>query len=68
MTVEQLQQLASEVGLRASIPYTSRTQTIRNIQLVRGQEPCFATAKRHGCTEPCEWAKECRKLRAQWMS
>lgn len=68
MTVEQLQQLACEFGLKASTPYTSQTQLIRNIQLLRGNEPCFSSEKRYVCTEICEWSQECRKLRAQWMS
>lgn len=68
MTVEQMQQLAFEFGLKPSVPYTSQTQLIRNIQLLSGQDPCFSSEKRYFCTETCEWSKECRKLRAQWMS
>ena len=67
MTTEQLQQLVFDFGLNASIPYTSQTQIIRNIQLRRGSEPCFLTEKRYGCREVCEWSQECRKLKAQWM-
>ena len=66
MTVEQLHQLASDLGLQA--PHTSRTQLIRKIQLRRGKEPCFSSEKRHLCTEVlCEWRQECRKLRAAWV-
>jgi hypothetical protein len=66
MTVEQLQQIASDVGLKA--PHASRTQLIHQIQLRRGKEPCFSSEKRHLCTEIlCEWRQECRKLRAAWM-
>ena len=68
MTVEQMQQLAFEFGLKPSLPYTSQTQLIRNIQLLSGKDPCFSSEKRYSCTETCEWSKECRKLRAQWMS
>lgn len=67
MTVEQLQQLACESGLESSVPYTSQTQLIRKIQLLRGKEPCFLSEKRYLCTDICEWSQECRKLRAQWM-
>jgi hypothetical protein len=67
MTIAQLQQLASNFGLKASVPYTSQTQLIRNIQLLRGDEPCFSSQKRYACTEICEWSQDCRKLKAQWM-
>jgi len=66
MTVEQLQQLASDSGLKTSAPYTSKIQLIRNIQLLRGKDPCFSSEKRYICTDVCEWSAECRKLRAQW--
>lgn len=67
MTVEQLQQLASNLGLEA--PHSSQTQLIRLIQLRRGTEPCFSSEKRHLCTEMlCEWRQDCRKLRAHWAS
>lgn len=67
MTVEQLQQLASSFGLKTSAPYTSKIQLVRNIQLLRGKDPCFSSEKRSGCKEMCEWSQECRKLRAHWM-
>ncbi|MBW8371952.1 MAG: hypothetical protein K0M66_13410 [Thiobacillus sp.] len=67
MTIEQLQKLACDFGLEAHAPYTSQTQLVRNIQLRCGGDPCFATEKRYGCTEICEWSGECRKLKAQWM-
>ena len=66
MTVEQLQQLASHLGLKP--PHTSQAQLIRMIQLKRGKEPCFSSEKRHLCSEMlCEWRQQCRKLRAQWV-
>lgn len=67
MTVEQLQQLAGEFGLKASLPYTSQTQFIRTIQLLRGKQPCFSSEKRYVCRETCEWSQDCRKLKAKWM-
>ena len=66
MTVEQLQQLASSFGLNTSTHCTSKIQLIRNIQFLRGKDPCFSSEKRFGCKEMCEWDQECRKLRAQW--
>lgn len=66
MTVEQLQQLAFDSGLKVSAPYTSKIQLIRNIQLLRGKDPCFSSERRYFCTDVCEWSSECRKLRAQW--
>lgn len=67
MTIAQLHQLASNFGLKASIAYTSQTQLIRNIQLLRGDEPCFSSEQRYVCTKICEWSQDCRKLKAQWM-
>lgn len=66
MTIEQLQQLACDSGLKACA-YTTYTQLVRNIQLRRNSEPCFLSEKRYACREICEWAKECRKLKAHWM-
>lgn len=65
MTVEQLQQLATELGLKAP---ASQTQVIRFIQLAGGGEPCFSSEKRYACTQVCDWRQECRKLRAQWRA
>jgi len=67
MTIEQLQQLASDAGLKACTPYTALTQLVRNIQQQRGSEPCFLTEKRYACREVCEWSQDCRKLKAHWM-
>ena len=67
MTVEQLQKLVCDFGLEACAPYTSQTQLIRLIQLQCGDEPCFSSEKRYGCSEVCEWSGECRKLKAQWL-
>jgi len=66
MTFEQLQQLASDIGLNPATHYTTQTQQIRDIQLRRGIEPCFMTEKRYACAETCEWSQECRRLKAQW--
>lgn len=60
MTVEQLNRLA--------LPSNAKTQLVREVQLRHGKEPCFASEKRYGCTEPCEWNRECRKLRARWIA
>lgn len=67
MTIEQLQQLACDSGLKACISYTAHTQLVRNIQQQRGSEPCFLTEKRYACREVCEWSQDCRKLKAHWM-
>lgn len=60
MTVEQMNRLA--------LPPASQLRLIRGIQLRHGKEPCFATEKRYSCDEPCEWSRECRKLRAHWIA
>jgi hypothetical protein len=64
MTIQQLQQLAFDFGFSAT--HISETQLIRNIQIQRGEEPCYMSDKRYGCTTQCEWRHECCKLKAQW--
>ncbi len=29
--------------------------------------PCFRTDERYFCTKRCRWAKECKKLIAEWL-
>ncbi|MFN3918861.1 MAG: hypothetical protein ACK4JF_01055 [Methylohalobius sp.] len=29
--------------------------------------PCFRTDERYFCTKRCQWAKECKKLIAEWL-
>lgn len=29
--------------------------------------PCFRTDERYFCTKRCHWAKECKKLIAEWL-
>lgn len=48
----------------SSSPHPS---AIRAMQRQRGEEPCFSTDKRYSCAEPCEWRKDCLKLRAVWL-
>jgi len=67
MTIEKLQKLVCEFGLETCAPYTSQTQLIRLIQLQCGDEPCFSSEKRYGCSEVCEWSGECRERKAQWL-
>jgi hypothetical protein len=45
----------------------SRIDMIRMTQQFYGEEPCFATEKRHDCAESCDWRRECRKLVAVWL-
>ena len=47
--------------------HTTNTQMIRAIQQSRGDEPCFASDKRHDCAEMCEWRQGCRKHVAAWL-
>lgn len=44
-----------------------KASAVRAIQTQRGEEPCYSTDKRYNCTEPCEWRKDCTKLRAVWL-
>lgn len=67
MTTAQLQQLASNFGIRTSATQGSQTELIRAIQTLRDDEPCFSTDKRYDCAEICEWRQDCRKLRAVWL-
>ncbi|MCX8049658.1 MAG: hypothetical protein N3A55_08375 [Methylohalobius sp.] len=29
--------------------------------------PCFRSDERYFCTRRCDWAKECKKLIAEWL-
>lgn len=43
-------------------------RVIRQQQQQAGQEPCFATDKRHGCRNyKCQLRVECVKLIAAWL-
>ncbi|BBI99703.1 hypothetical protein FGKAn22_13960 [Ferrigenium kumadai] len=67
MTHTQRQQLANELGINENVAYMSQTRLVRNVQIRRGNEPCFSTEKRYNCEEDCEWSRSCRKLRAVWL-
>lgn len=51
-------------GCSRSSPHPS---AIRAMQRQRGEEPCFSTDKRYSCADPCDWRKDCVKLRAVWL-
>lgn len=67
MTLESLQQLASEIGLHKYSRDTSPKILIHAIQMKRGAEPCYLSDKRYSCNEVCEWSASCQKLRAVWL-
>lgn len=67
MTIAQLQQLACDFGLKEYVPDTPKTELIRKIQALRGDEPCFATDKNYDCAEICQWRRDCRTLKAAWL-
>lgn len=67
MTIAQLQQLARDAGLKNPVSHTPKEELIRKIQLLRGDEPCFATDKSHDCAEICQWRRDCRRLKAAWQ-
>jgi len=67
MTLESLQQLASEMGLHHYSDNSSQKMIIRAIQKQRDEEPCFSTDKRYTCNEVCVWSTSCQKLRAVWL-
>jgi len=67
MTLENLQQLACEIGLQKYGNNTSQKILIRAIQKHRGEEQCFSTDKRYNCILDCEWKDSCQKLRAVWL-
>ena len=46
---------------------TSTIELVRMAQQFRGEEPCFATDKRHDCAENCGWRRDCRKRVAVWL-
>lgn len=56
---------------RVTAPYlpggTARRYAIWEMQVARGQEPCFRTPVRFECeTMDCPWREECLDLRAIW--
>lgn len=67
MTLESLQQLASQIGLPQHRHNSSQKLLIRAIQKQRSEEACFSTDKRYTCNEVCEWQESCQKLRAVWL-
>lgn len=67
MSISQQQQPTSNAGINKSMENTQQTILIRKIQMLRGQEPCFATEKSHDCAEICQWRRDCRKPRAAWQ-
>jgi hypothetical protein len=46
---------------------TLQTELIRKMQVLQGDEPCFATDKSHDCAEICQWRRNCRKHVAAWL-
>ncbi|MBZ0106412.1 MAG: hypothetical protein K8H84_12380 [Sulfuricella denitrificans] len=44
-----------------------KTILIRKIQVLRGDDPCFASDKSQDCAEICQWRRDCRKLKAVWQ-
>lgn len=44
-----------------------KASVIREIQIQRGEEPCYSTDKRYDCEQQCEWRRDCVKLRAVWL-
>lgn len=67
ISVLQLQQLMASPGFNDCAHGASQTQLIRETQIERGDEPCFATEMRHDCAQLCEWRRDCRKLMAAWL-
>ncbi|TAN48913.1 MAG: hypothetical protein EPN21_13555 [Methylococcaceae bacterium] len=42
-------------------------ETIRAMQQIRGDEPCYQTDWRYFCEEQdCQWRPGCRRLVAEW--
>ncbi|MBS4097362.1 MAG: hypothetical protein KGZ83_11075 [Sulfuricella sp.] len=66
-SIEQLQGIASHLGVPGFQSDASQTQLIRAIQRFNNDEQCFATEKRHDCAQLCEWRRDCRKLKAVWL-
>ena len=67
MSVLQSQQITASAGFNGSAHGASQTQLVRETQIKRGEEPCFATDMRHDCAQLCEWRRDCRKLMAAWL-
>lgn len=67
MNMAQLQQIACDSRLKEYSHSIPQTALIRKIQVLRGEEPCFATDKSQECAEICQWRRDCRKLKAAWL-
>ena len=65
MTLESLQQLASQIGLHEHRHNSSQKMLIRAIQKQRGEEACFSTDKRYTCNEVCEWRDKLPKIKSR---
>jgi hypothetical protein len=59
------EQRALELGIKSPHNMSMR-ELVRAIQEAQGKKPCFLSDQRYQCEEDCEWAEECRKLRAEW--
>ena len=67
-SIRQLQQMAEVPGINHCRSLTSQSRLIRVIQDLRGEDACFATDKRHACTNAnCDWREDCRELAAIWF-
>lgn len=61
------QETAARSGFEEYNRRPLKASAVRAIQTQRGEEPCYSTDKRYNCTDPCEWRKDCTKLRAVWL-
>jgi hypothetical protein len=59
------EQRALELGIHSPRNLSLR-ELVRAIQQAQGKQPCFLSDQRYQCEADCEWAEECRKLRAEW--
>lgn len=61
-TVDDLRMIAKVLEHQGCNEYASRTLIIRKIQMLRGEDTCFATDKYLHCPEmSCIWHEECEE-------
>jgi hypothetical protein len=67
MDLKTLRNKARTVGLGENVLHLSKRSLVRTIQKAQGQDPCFLSDTRYGCSSCCEWARQCKALTAAWL-
>lgn len=66
MSLAELKELASDLGMVSPDQYRSKRELIRSIQTFMENEPCYLTERQEACALTCQWRTECKKMTAVW--